>query len=70
MSSVDDDVWVNLRPCGCRHLAVAAGVPRGVETMQAKITQGWSLNRLDARYAARLPDGCDTCRPVRQERWL
>lgn len=65
-----DDVWVNLRPCGCRHLAVPASQPGGLETMKAKITQGWSLNLLDASSASRLPTACDTCAPVRQERLL
>jgi len=67
---VIDDVWVNLRPCGCRHLAVPTDTPRGLETMKAKITRGWSLQLRAAPDAERLPTGCDTCAPVRQERLL
>jgi hypothetical protein len=61
------EVYVNLRPCGCRHLSVPAAEPKGLETMPAKITGGWSLNLLDGAYAERLPVACDICMPVRQE---
>lgn len=64
------DVWVNLRPCGCLHLAVPAGTPRGLETMKARITQGWSLHRRSRASASRLPIACDTCAPIRQEQLL
>lgn len=65
-----DDVWVNLRPCGCLRLAVPAGRPGGLETMKASITRGWSLHRRSGDSASRLPTACDTCAPVRQEQLL
>lgn len=67
MSPTRADVWVSLRPCGCRALAVADDVPRGLETMKARITGGWSLHLVSAEDAERRPTACDVCQPVRQE---
>jgi hypothetical protein len=70
MSPTRADIYVNRRPCGCRHLAVAADVPKGLETMQGRLTAGWSLQVLAAEDADRLPAACDVCTPVRQETLL
>jgi hypothetical protein len=64
MSPTRADVWVSLRPCGCRHTLVPGD---SLATMKARLTEGWSLHRLAPSVAAMLPTACDICAPVRQE---
>lgn len=59
-------IYVNRRPCGCRHSTVTADVFFGPKPPRLKITEGWSLQASDAVAAERMPTACDTCAPVRQ----
>lgn len=67
---MEGDVYVSLRPCGCKNFEVPASRPNALETMPARLTGGWSLAMRSAANAAQIPTACDVCTPIRQEQLL